>query len=244
MSDLAYTLKVFRRIGLIAPILPHRIIGAGVQLAKWGPGFPSGVHACAARYPNQVAIIDDAGSLTWREMAQQINQLTDVLRERGVGAGDSVALLARNHRYIVMAMVAVMQRGGRVLLLNTMASKSQLGELAKRESATLVMLDEEFLPVAADLPREELLLTWADSDTTEVPVGGRGSSSTVRPLATSRPRSTAASSSSPPAPRDCPRVRDARSPRTSSRWSPTSGPFRSPGTPRSWWPRRCSTPGV
>ncbi|MGA8851084.1 MAG: AMP-binding protein [Aeromicrobium sp.] len=169
MSDLAYTLKVFRRIGLIAPILPHRIIGAGVQLAKWGPGFPSGVHACAARYPNQVAIIDDAGSLTWREMAQQINQLTDVLRERGVGAGDSVALLARNHRYIVMAMVAVMQRGGRVLLLNTMASKSQLGELAKRESAALVLLDEEFLPVAADLPREELLLTWADSDTTDVP---------------------------------------------------------------------------
>lgn len=169
MSDLAYTLKVFRRIGLIAPALPHRIIGAGVQLARWGPGFPSGVHACAARFPHQDAVIDDAGSLTWRELSQQINQLTDALRERGIGPGDSVALLARNHRYLIMAMVAIMQRGGRVLLLNTMASRSQLGELARRESAQLILLDEEFLPVAADLPREDLLLTWSDSESAEVP---------------------------------------------------------------------------
>jgi fatty-acyl-CoA synthase len=169
MSDLAYTLKVFRQIGLIAPALPHRLVKAGIALAKWGPGFPSGVHACAARFPHQDAVVDDAGSLTWSELAQQINQLTDVLRERGIGTGDSVALLARNHRYIIMAMVAIMQRGGRVLLLNTMASKSQLGELARRESARLVLLDEEFLPVAADVPDDDLMLTWADSESTDVP---------------------------------------------------------------------------
>ena len=95
MTDLAYTLKVFRQIGLIAPALPHRLLGAGIQLVKWGPGFPSGVLACAARFPHQTAIVDDEGSLTWRELSEQINQLTDALRERGVGAGDSVALLAR-----------------------------------------------------------------------------------------------------------------------------------------------------
>ncbi|MGJ9421345.1 AMP-binding protein [Aeromicrobium sp. CF3.5] len=164
MTDLAYTLKVFRQIGLIKPALPHRLIGAGIKLATWGPGFPSGVMACAARYPHQTAVIDDAGSLTWREMSQQINQLTDALKDRGVDAGDSVALLARNHRYIIMAMVAIMQRGARVLLLNTMASSSQLTELARRESASLVMLDEEFVPVAQDLPQDDLMLTWSDGD--------------------------------------------------------------------------------
>ncbi len=164
MTDLAYTLKVFRQIGLVRPALPHRLIAAGIKLATWGPGFPSGVMACAARFPHQTAVIDDAGSLTWREMSQQINQLTDALKDRGVDAGDSVALLARNHRYIIMAMVAIMQRGARVLLLNTMASSSQLTELAKRESASLVMLDEEFLPVAQDLPADDLMLTWADGE--------------------------------------------------------------------------------
>jgi len=169
MGDLAYSLKVFRQIGLIAPQWPHRLIGAGVQLAKWGPGFPSGMHACAKRFPHQLAVIDDAGQITWRELAEQVNQLTHALKERGLEAGDSVALLARNHRYMIMAMIAIMQVGGRVLLLNTMASQAQLGELAKREGAKLVLLDEEFLPVAADVPRDEVVLTWADSDSTDVP---------------------------------------------------------------------------
>lgn len=169
MGELAYTLKVFRQIGLIAPTWPHRAIGAGMQLVKWGPGFPSGMHACAKRFPNQLAIIDDAGQITWRELAHQVNQLTHALRDRGLQPGDSVALLARNHRYMVMAMIAIMQLGGRVLLLNTMASQTQLGELAKRESARLVMLDEEFLPVAADVPRDEVVLTWADTDRADIP---------------------------------------------------------------------------
>ena len=101
MSDIGYTLKVFRQIGMMKPILPHRIIGAGLQLAKWGPGFPSGVNAAAKRFPNQLAIIDDEGEITWSELSEQINQLTQALKDRGIEPGDSVALLCRNHRYMV-----------------------------------------------------------------------------------------------------------------------------------------------
>lgn len=164
MGDLGYTLKVFRRIGMLKPVLPHRLLGAGLQLVKWGPGFPSGINAAAARFPQQTAIIDDAGQLTWTELAHQVNQLTDALKERGVEPGDSIALLSRNHRYMVMAMVAIMQAGGRVLLLNTMASRSQLGELSKREGAKLVILDQEFLDVGADVPDDDIVLCWADDD--------------------------------------------------------------------------------
>ncbi len=164
MTDLGFTLKVFRQIGMLKPILPHKLLGAGLQLVKWGPGLPSGVNAAAKRFPHQLAIIDDAGEVTWSEFAGQINQLTQALKDRGVGAGDSVALLCRNHRYMIMAMIAIMQAGGRVLLLNTMASRTQLGELAKRESAALVIIDQEFLKVAADVNEDKLILAWADED--------------------------------------------------------------------------------
>ena len=116
MSDLAYRLKVFRQIGLAKPQLPHRLAIAGYQLVKWGPGFPAAVAAAAARFPRQTAIIDDIGEITWAELRDQVNQLTRALQERGIEAGDSVALLARNHRYIVMSMIAIMQAGARVLL--------------------------------------------------------------------------------------------------------------------------------
>src|SRR3954451_11226090 len=100
MSELGYTLKVFRQIGMMKPILPHRLVGAGLQLAKWGPGFPSGVNAAAKRFPHQLPIIDDEGEITWSELSEQINQLTQAPKNRGTAAGDSVALLCRNHRYM------------------------------------------------------------------------------------------------------------------------------------------------
>jgi fatty-acyl-CoA synthase len=159
---LAYRLKVFRQIGLAKPQLPHRLAKAGLELVKWGPAFPSGVGACAARFPNQIAIIDDLGEITWAELRREINQFSHALSERGVTAGDSVALLARNHRFFVIAMVAVMQLGGRVLLLNTMASGPQLAELADREGAKLVILDEEFLEVGEKAGRDKLILAWTD----------------------------------------------------------------------------------
>ncbi len=164
MTELGFTLKVFRQIGMLKPILPHRIMGAGLQLVKWGPGFPSGVAAASKRFPNQIAIIDDAGELTWSQFAAEVNQLTQALKDRGVEAGDSIALLCRNHRYMLMAMIAIMQAGGRVLMLNTMASRSQLGELAKRESAKQVIVDQEFLTVAGDVDADKLILAWADDD--------------------------------------------------------------------------------
>ena len=164
MSDLAYRLKVFRQIGLAKPQLPHRLAMAGYQLVKWGPGFPAAVAAAAARFPRQTAIIDDLGEITWAEVRDQVNQLTRALQERGIEPGDSVALLARNHRYIVMSMIAIMQAGARVLMLNTMASGSQLTDLATREGAKFIILDEEFLPVAEKVDRDQLLLAWTDGE--------------------------------------------------------------------------------
>ncbi|MFI5426984.1 AMP-binding protein [Aeromicrobium sp. UC242_57] len=126
--------------------------------------LPSGVHAVAKRFPQQLAIIDDAGQITWSDLAAQINQLTQALKDRGIQPGDSIAVLARNHRFMVISIVAIMQAGGRVLLLNTMASRSQLGELAQREDASLVIVDQEFLDVAHDVDRSKLVLGWADAD--------------------------------------------------------------------------------
>ena len=162
MSELGFAIKVFRQIGLFKPQLPHRLVGAGWQLAKWGPGFPSAIGAAAARFPHQLAIIDDAGELTWREVRDETNRLTQGLKDRGLEAGDSVALLCRNHRYMVIAAVAIMQAGGRILLLNTMASSSQLGELSVRENAKMVILDQEFLTVGDNVDRDKLVLAWVE----------------------------------------------------------------------------------
>ena len=170
MGDLGYKLKVLRQIGLIKAASPGKISGAVKQLKKWGPGLPAGINAAAKRYPKQIAIIDDEGEITYAELVRQINQFTEVLRERGLQAGDSIALLGRNHRYFAIALTAIIQLGGRVLLLNTMASKAQLTDLAEREGAELLILDEEFLPLVDEVRRSRLIVAWADDkENLEVP---------------------------------------------------------------------------
>ena len=164
MGDLGYKLKVLRRIGLLRAQNPVRLVKAGRKLASWGPGFPSAVGAAAARKPDQIAIIDDAGQLTWRETSEAVNRVTQALKDKGFVPGDPVAVLCRNHRYMVMAMVGISQMGGRMLLLNTMASAGQLSELAKREGAKMIILDQEFLPVAKDLDQDKLVIAWEDDD--------------------------------------------------------------------------------
>lgn len=169
MGDLGYKLKVLRRIGLLKAQDPIRLIKAGKKLKEWGPGFPSAVGAAAARKPDQLAVIDDAGQITWKEISDEINRVTASLQARGIGIGDPVAVLCRNHRHMMIAMVSIMQIGARMLLLNTMASAGQLTELAEREGAKLVILDQEFLPVAESMDHERLIIAWEDDQSHGLP---------------------------------------------------------------------------
>src|SRR5690606_15053248 len=68
-----------------------------------------------------------------------------------------------------MAMVGIMQMGGRMLLLNTMASAGQLTGLVKREGAKMIILDQEFLAVAKDLEQDKLVIAWEDDATHGLP---------------------------------------------------------------------------
>lgn len=165
MSDLGYKVKVLRQIGLLKAQNPVGLAKAGKAIRTWGPGFPAAVTAAAARKPQQIAVIDDETQLTWEELFAEINRTANAFKKLGVEPGDSIALLCRNHRHMVIAMVALMMVGGRVLLLNTMASSAQLAELSKREGAKHIILDTEFLEAAGPVPRERLIVAWADETT-------------------------------------------------------------------------------
>lgn len=165
MSDLGYTLKVLRQVGLLKPQNPIGLAKAGKAMRTWGPGFPAAVTAAAARKPRQLAIIDDETELTWEELFAEINRTANGFVELGVKPGDPVAVLCRNHRHMVIAMVSLMMIGSRVLLLNTMASSSQLHELSEREGAKHIVLDTEFLESAGPVAREKLIVAWTDETT-------------------------------------------------------------------------------
>lgn len=136
--------SVFRKAGVVRPFGPVTLLKLGRAVAGNGLGLAGTWGAAVARFPKRVAVIDDRGSLTYRELDERSNALADSLAREGIGEGDGVALMARNHSGFIVAAVAVTKLGAHALLINTSFSGRQLKEVCEREGAKMMILDEEF----------------------------------------------------------------------------------------------------
>ncbi|MEO6510899.1 MAG: AMP-binding protein, partial [Nocardioides sp.] len=156
--------KVLAGAGVLRPLLPSHVITIGRVLAKWGTGPAGGFHACAVLEADREGVVDERGSSTWGEMHRRSNALAWALAERGVGEGDAVAVMCRNHRGFADATVAVAKLGADLLYLNTAFSGPQLIDVLERERPKAVILDEEFTALLAAADVEVRLLGWTDTE--------------------------------------------------------------------------------
>jgi acyl-CoA synthetase (AMP-forming)/AMP-acid ligase II len=155
--------KVLARSGVVRPVRPDRLLGMALSFGRWGTSPAAAYAAGAARDPDRLAVVDERESVTYLDIDRRSTAVAHALRERGVYAGDAVALLARNSAAFVVAQVAISKVGADALYLNTGFAGPQLGDVLLTEGATAVIADEEFVPlldeVAPDLPR---LVAWSD----------------------------------------------------------------------------------
>ncbi len=167
----ARMVKVMAASKVIRPYGPLTLAGIGRTVYDWGIGFAGGIGALAVRAPDAVGLVDELGELTWREIDERATRLAHGLQDLGVGEGDSVAVLCRNHRYFLDASTALSKLGADILYLNTAFSGTQLGEVCAREKPAAIVYDEEFTELidtsGVDLPR---VVAWHDGDTGEVPL--------------------------------------------------------------------------
>ena len=163
LKDGAAAAKVLARSGVVRPVRPDRLLGMALSVGRWGMSPAAASAAGAARDPDRLAVIDESESVTYRDIDERSTAIAHALRERGVYAGDAVALLARNSSAFVVAQVAISKLGADALYVNTGFAGPQLGDVLLSEGATAVVADEEFVPlldeVAPGLPR---LVAWAD----------------------------------------------------------------------------------
>ncbi|PKH41069.1 fatty-acyl-CoA synthase [Nocardioides alpinus] len=163
-SGIGTTVRVLGRAGVIRPYGPRTLAAIGLTVHRWGTGPAGGFATLAARSPHQVGVIDELGELTWGELHRRSNALARALAERGVGEGDSVAVMCRNHRGFIDASIAVAKLGADILYLNTAFAGPQLVDVLQREAPSLVIHDEEFTGLLAGADVERRILAWTDGD--------------------------------------------------------------------------------
>jgi acyl-CoA synthetase (AMP-forming)/AMP-acid ligase II len=140
----AFTARTLAGAGVLRPGRPDHVVGALRSLVRFGPTPSGGYSASYHRYASQTAVIDERGTLTFEDVHRHSNALAHALADDGIGEGDSVALMCRNHRGFIEALVACSKLGADVLFLNTAFSGPQLTDVAKRERPKAVVYDHEF----------------------------------------------------------------------------------------------------
>jgi acyl-CoA synthetase (AMP-forming)/AMP-acid ligase II len=163
-SSVGTPARVLGGSGVLRPLSPAVLARIGKTLKDWGTGPAGGFTAMALRDPERVALVDELGSLTFGEVHRRSNALARALGARGVREGDSVAVMCRNHRGFVDAVVAIAKCGADILLLNTAFAGPQLIDVLDREAPRVVIHDEEFTALLKGADVEARLLGWVDPD--------------------------------------------------------------------------------
>jgi acyl-CoA synthetase (AMP-forming)/AMP-acid ligase II len=143
-SDLAFQGKVLREAGILAPMRPDKAVKMGATFIRWGASPATGVTTAAIHHPHELAIVDEKGSLTWERLHRRSNALAHSLAQMGIGGGDGVGIMCRNHRGFIEATLAAAKLGASALYLNTMFAGPQLAEVTHREGPKALVYDEEF----------------------------------------------------------------------------------------------------
>ncbi|WP_322857495.1 long-chain-fatty-acid--CoA ligase FadD2 [Mycobacterium shigaense] len=122
---------------------PQNYAAMAADIYKWGE-FGMLPSLNARRTPDRAACIDEDGEFTYRELDEAAHAVANGLIDKGIKGGDGVALLARNHRWFLIAYFGCARVGARVILLNSEFSGPQIKEVSEREGARLIIYDDEY----------------------------------------------------------------------------------------------------
>lgn len=155
--------RVLLRSEVVEPLRPDRVVRSMAGFRRYGP-FAGVVHHAAARYGDVTAILDERGELSFRQLDEMSNGLARGLADIGVGPGDVIAALCRDHRGLVLTVVAANKVGARIVLMNNGFAKPQFAEVAAREGVDVVVLDSEFADLLDAMPSAiPRILAWTDT---------------------------------------------------------------------------------
>src|SRR4051812_44467817 len=165
ISDSIFQAKVLRGAGILEPMRPDKALKIGGTFLRWGASPATGVATAAIHHPHELAIVDERGALSWQRLHLRSNALAHSLAAMGIGPGDGVGVMCRNHRGFIETTLAAAKIGASALYLNTMFAGPQLVEVTRREAPKALVYDEEFTDLLEDVEDTvQRVVGWVDGD--------------------------------------------------------------------------------
>ncbi|MDQ0899012.1 MULTISPECIES: AMP-binding protein [unclassified Paenibacillus] len=132
---------VLYKIRLLSPLALFQLTSA---IYKYGINLMALLNFSARTYGENVALVDEQETLTYKQLFAQSEGLSVVLRGRyHLARGKKAGFLCKNHASLVRAIFAVSLSGADLYLLNAEMSKGQLNNILERHHFDLLIYDEE-----------------------------------------------------------------------------------------------------
>src|ERR1700745_3995043 len=126
-------------------------IGLDKNAANYVPLSPIGFLArSAAVYPNRLAVVHGERRYSWREALERCRRLASALAARGIGRGDTVAVMAQNIPEAFEAHFGVPMAGAVLNALNIRLDPATIAFILRHGEGKALITDAEFAPVVAE----------------------------------------------------------------------------------------------
>jgi len=163
LATKAFSVRTLTRAGVYRPERPDVAARVLTALRRWGPTPAAGYVVSAIRYPAELALVDEHGSLTFADVDRRTNALANAWAADGLEPGDVVAILCRNHSGLVEATVACSKLGAHVLFLNTSSAAPEIAAVCAREMPRAIVYDDEFGPLLDEAARgRKRYVAWSE----------------------------------------------------------------------------------
>src|SRR5450759_5693681 len=128
----------------MARVNPYNI-GLDKNAANYTPLSPLSLLARTAYvYPQRPAVIHGDWQLTWSEVYGRCRRLASALKQRGIGAGDTVATMLPNVPAMYEAHFGVPMSGAVLNTLNTRLDAEAIAFMLGHAEAKVLLTDREF----------------------------------------------------------------------------------------------------
>ncbi|MEQ8841016.1 MAG: AMP-binding protein [Acidimicrobiales bacterium] len=102
----------------------------------------------AAAHPDRPALIDEDGTTTWAELCDRVIRLSNGFAARGIGSGDTIAVMMGNRRELYEVLLAAAHTGFTVVPVNWHWVADELAYVIEDSGARALVVGERFADVA------------------------------------------------------------------------------------------------
>jgi len=130
----------------------------------------------AEKYPNKTALVLDSFSMPYMALAATVNKVANVLRNKGIGRGDKVALMMPNTPHFPIIYYATLKAGATVVPVNCLLKSAEIQYILEDSDAEAFFVWKLFEQDAADAFRQSetcrhLVVVSTPDDTSSPEVG-------------------------------------------------------------------------